>query len=171
MARALLFQANLPIKFWGESVLAATYLINRTLSIVLDKKTPYEILFGTPPDYDHLRTFGSLCFARRISRDRDKFSERSVRCIFIGYPVGKKGWLVYDLDHEKSFASRDVIFHEDQFPFVATTPASEITQPVPLPQAIYEDVPVFPSPVTPQPDTGEVQSRNTDVPPPDTEVQ
>lgn len=93
MARALLFQANLPIKFWGESVLAATYLINRTPSIVLDNKTPHEVLFGSPPDYDNLRIFGSLCFARRISRNKDKFSERSVRCIFIGYPVGKKdGW-------------------------------------------------------------------------------
>ncbi|KAL1221457.1 Retrovirus-related Pol polyprotein from transposon TNT 1-94 [Cardamine amara subsp. amara] len=35
MARALLFQAQLPIRFWGESVLAATYLINRTPSIIL----------------------------------------------------------------------------------------------------------------------------------------
>lgn len=28
VSRSLLFQANLPVKFWGESVLDATYIIN-----------------------------------------------------------------------------------------------------------------------------------------------
>lgn len=68
---ALLFEANLPIKFWGESVLVATYLINWTPYVVLDNKTPHEVLFGSLPHYDHHRTFGSLCFARRITRDKD----------------------------------------------------------------------------------------------------
>jgi len=54
VARALLFEANLPKKFWGESVLAATHLINRTPSKLLSSKTPYEILHNKAPVYDHL---------------------------------------------------------------------------------------------------------------------
>ena len=38
--------------------------------------------------------------------------------MFIGYPYGKKGWKVYDLETGDLFVSRDVIFDEQHFPFV-----------------------------------------------------
>lgn len=139
MARALLFQANLPIRFWGESILAATYLINRTPNKLLDYKTPYELLYNKPPSYDNIRVFGTLCFARRISRHRDKFHERSTRCLFLGYPMGQKGWLVFDLETEKTSVSRDVMFHEEKFPYITpepSTPAAAITAPHP---AVFEE--------------------------------
>ena len=40
MSRALLFQAHLPTKFWGDTILTTTYLINRTLTPLLSGKTP-----------------------------------------------------------------------------------------------------------------------------------
>ena len=36
--------------------------INRILSPVIHNQTPYEHLFGSPPDYHHLRSFSSACF-------------------------------------------------------------------------------------------------------------
>lgn len=57
VAREIMFQASMPIKFWGEAVLTAAYLINRTPSSVHKGKSPYEILFGTKPDYKQLRVF------------------------------------------------------------------------------------------------------------------
>ena len=63
VARALLFQASLPLKFWGECVLTAAYLINRTPSKLLNGKTPYEMLYRTTPSYGDIKLFGTLCFA------------------------------------------------------------------------------------------------------------
>ena len=63
VGRALRFQANLPIYFWGECILGAAHLINRTPTPLLQNKTPFEILFNKLPTFDAIRTIGCLCFA------------------------------------------------------------------------------------------------------------
>jgi len=65
----LRFLGHLPIAFWGECILVAGNLINCTPSALLNGKTPYEVLYGALPKYDHLRVIGylrvigSLCYA------------------------------------------------------------------------------------------------------------
>ena len=83
--------SGIPIEFWGDCVLTVGYLINRTPYVLLDGKTPYEILYGQAPSYKHIRTFGYLCYAHDQNWDKDKFASRSLKCIFVGYPFGKKG--------------------------------------------------------------------------------
>lgn len=97
IARALKFEANLPVKFWGECVLIATYIINRLPSKVIEQKTPYKITLGKKPDYDHMRVFGCLVYARNIKTKGDKFEVRSRPGIFVRYPQGKKGYRIFDI--------------------------------------------------------------------------
>jgi len=91
MSRTILFQSSLPIRYWGECVLAATYLINQMLTKLLKGKTPYELFYGSSPSYDHLRVFGCLCFVTTNKQGRDKFQPRATACKFIRYPFGQKG--------------------------------------------------------------------------------
>ena len=74
VARSLRFQGGLPIYFWGECVLAAAHLINRTPSSVLLNKTPYEMLFGCTPSFSDLRIVGCLAFAHNQRARGDKFA-------------------------------------------------------------------------------------------------
>jgi len=74
VARALRFQTNLPIKFWGECILNVVYLINYTPTPFLSGQSPYEFLFSCKPNYSHLRVFGCLCYASVLPRSKDKFS-------------------------------------------------------------------------------------------------
>jgi hypothetical protein len=112
-----MFQAHLPIDFWGEYILTANYLINMTPSVVLKGKNPYKILFGQPLSYNHIRTFGCFCYVHKQLRDKDKFASRSRRCVFVGYPFDKKGWKMYDLDTSEYLVTRDVAFVKTNFPY------------------------------------------------------
>ena len=83
VARALRFQASLSIEFWGDCALAAACLINRTMSLILKCKTPYEALFKVKPSYEHIKVFGYLCYVHNYQMNTDKFAAWRRKCIFI----------------------------------------------------------------------------------------
>ena len=141
VSRALMFQANLPVDYWGECVLTAVHLINRTPSGVLGNKTPYEMIFGHEPDFEALRVFGCLCFAHNQKSKGNKFAPRSRKCVFLGYATGKKGWKLKDLATGVIFVSRDVIFFESSFPFSSASSPADST-------ATLESCDTQPSPLT-----------------------
>lgn len=116
VARSLVFEAGLPLKYWGDAVLTAVFLINRTPSSILDGKTPFELVYKRKPKLDHLRVFGCLCFATKLNQS-DKFSERAEKCVLLGYAVDKKCYKLLSLDSSSILFSRDVKFYESLFPF------------------------------------------------------
>ncbi|CAM8933502.1 unnamed protein product [Rhodiola kirilowii] len=132
VARALMFESGLPKKFWGDSVLTGTHIINRLPSSVIQGKSSWEKLFSEIPHIEHLRVFGCSCFVSTIPSLRDKFDPRALECIFLGYPTGQKGYKVFCLATEKIIVSRHVIFREESFPFKRSAPQSIVSS-VPQP--------------------------------------
>ena len=51
--------SGLPKFLWGEALCHATWLKNRTATRALDGRTPYQALFGRPPDLSALQPWGT----------------------------------------------------------------------------------------------------------------
>ena len=117
VARALFFQSHTPSKYWSECLLTATFLINRTPSRSIGNISPYQKLYNEQPNYSFLRNFGCLAFTSTLSAHRQKFQPRARAAVFIGYPPGMKAYKFIDLETKQIFQSRDVVFHEDVYPF------------------------------------------------------
>jgi hypothetical protein len=75
--------------------------------------------FSKPPSYNHLKIFRCLCFSSTLLRDRTKFDPRALPCLFLGYPIGIKGYKLLNLTNQSIIVSRHVIFHEHIFPFAS----------------------------------------------------
>jgi histone deacetylase 1/2 len=112
---SLLAYAHMPLKFWDEAFLTATYLINRMPSKVINFDTPLERLFHTKPDYESLRTFGCACWPNLRPYNNHKLSFRSKECAFLGYSNLHKGFKCLDISTGRVYISRDVVFDENVF--------------------------------------------------------
>lgn len=110
--RSMLSDAKLPKKFWAEALSTAVYLRNRSPTTTVQGKTPFEAWTKEKPDVGHLKVFGCLCFAHVAKDERQKFDAKARKCIMLGYGTETKAYRLYDVEREKVFLSRDVVFNE-----------------------------------------------------------
>ena len=82
---SLLAHASVPLKFWDEAFITATYLINGLSSKVIHGQTPPERLFHQTPNYLTLRIFGCACWPNLCPYNSCKLQLHSKQCVFLGY--------------------------------------------------------------------------------------
>jgi hypothetical protein len=107
----------MPLKYWDEAFLTATFLINLLPSKVINLESPTERLLKITPNYDALRTFGCACWPNLRPYNTRKLAFRSKRCVFLGYSPLHKGVKCLDVSTGRVYISRDVVFDENIFPF------------------------------------------------------
>jgi hypothetical protein len=96
-------------------------LINGVATPLLYNQSPYQLLYNQTPDISHFNVFGSLCFASTITPHISKLDPRARKAIFLGYPSGMKGYVLYDLHSHHIFTSRHVTFHDHILPYNANS--------------------------------------------------
>ena len=113
----MLVHSAAPQAFWEEALATVTYLSNRRPCQATDNTTPFSMLFGVPPSYTELRVFSCCCFPNMTTTAPHKLAVRSTTCVFIGYPVGHRGYWCNDITTGRVITSHHVVFDACVFPF------------------------------------------------------
>ena len=114
-ARTMIHAQGLGKEFWGEAVVTATYLKNRSPTKSTDNnRTPYEVWTGRKPSLGHLQIFGCTAYTFIPKEKRTKFDSKTQKTIFVGYCEDSKGYRLYDPLTKKIIKSRNVYFNIEE---------------------------------------------------------
>ncbi|PRQ44552.1 putative RNA-directed DNA polymerase [Rosa chinensis] len=94
--------ASLPNQFWYHACATAAYLINRMPTPVLNMGSPFEKLYHIIPQIDMLRVFGCSCFPLMSAYRTNKLQPKTMKCVFVGFAAGYKGFICYSPTTRKS---------------------------------------------------------------------
>jgi hypothetical protein len=98
--------------FSVEAVDTIKYLVNMSPSSALVEMNPHEVWSGKKPSISHLKFFGCDAFLDVPKEKRRKLIKKAVKCIFIGYKEGMKGYKLWDHASRKTVYGQDVVFIE-----------------------------------------------------------
>ena len=109
--RAMLHTSGLPRNLWGEAVMHAVYLKNRTSTRALENETPYEMLTGKKPNLANLHEFGTKVWVHDDSGS--KLDGRSRIGRWVGFDEISNGHRVYWPDKLTVSVERSVKFDDN----------------------------------------------------------
>ncbi|GJV38380.1 retrotransposon protein, putative, ty1-copia subclass [Tanacetum coccineum] len=109
MVRSMMNLTTLPLSFWDYALESATRILNMVPTKKVDK-TPYELWYGKVPNLSYLKVWGCEALVKRDTLD--KLQQRSVKCIFIGYPKETMGYYFYFPPENKIVVARYAEFFE-----------------------------------------------------------
>ena len=110
--RAMLIPSALPSSLWGEALMHAVWLKNRTATRALPNTTPYEQSTGRKPDLSALREFGCKAYVR--VEGQSKLESRTRVGHFVGIDSESKAYRVYWPDTRQVSVERNVRFDNNE---------------------------------------------------------
>ena len=112
MTRCMLKDSGLDKSYWCEALMTAADIRNVVPNSSNKKSSPYEMLFKRKPRIDHMRVFGSQCYAHVTKEKRKKLDDSGVKCYFLGYAKDHKAYRLLNADDGSIIISRSVTFAE-----------------------------------------------------------
>nr|GEW82950.1 hypothetical protein [Tanacetum cinerariifolium] len=109
MVRSIMNLTTLPLSFWDYALESATRILNMVPTKKVDK-TPYALWYEKVPNLSYLKVWGCEALVKRDTPD--KLQQRSVKCIFIGYPKETMGYYFYFPPENEIVVARYAEFFE-----------------------------------------------------------
>ena len=115
-----LFGANMTVGFWLYAVEISTYLVNRSPTMALTGKTPFEAWTGERPNIKNLCTFGETGYVHIPPETRKKWTQKARPCRFLGYTPRSRNYKLWDPERRCVVESLNVIFDESSVMWAST---------------------------------------------------
>ena len=110
-------EANLPTELWYE-VARTIVRIKNVIPHSFIGCTPYEAMWGRPPDVSYLRVIGSEAWVLVPKKLREhKFQPRAVKCRLVGYE-GSNQYVLWDPARNEIVWARDLTIDEYQTQYI-----------------------------------------------------
>jgi hypothetical protein len=103
-------------KLWVFAFQYASYVSNMLHTQGLPNNIPYRAMWGKDPPIEHLRVWGSICYAAKMKTAKKQLNEKSDKCIFIGRDpnFSESTYLLMKISTRELIRSKDVVFAEDK---------------------------------------------------------
>ncbi|GJQ66393.1 hypothetical protein Trydic_g4415 [Trypoxylus dichotomus] len=72
-----------------------------------------ELWYNKTSCIDHLKRFGTNCYAHIPKQKRSKFDKKAIKDQIVGYCADKNGYRIWISESDDIILSRDIIFHEE----------------------------------------------------------
>lgn len=114
--RAAMHESKLPKTLWGEAIMHAVYVKNRTATCSLDGKTPYEMLKGKKPNVRDLPIWGTKVWVHDTSGS--KLNMRAHEGQWVGFDPESNGHRIYLEDRRTIAIERNISFERLEGPML-----------------------------------------------------
>jgi len=114
VARAMMYDHDMPKFLWAEACNTIVYVQKRTTHQALGKITPEKVFIGKMPEVSDFRIFGSLAYCLIPEEKRKKLDQIAEKGYLVGYSENAKAYKIYLPGSKKVVVRRDVKIMEDR---------------------------------------------------------
>ncbi|KAG6623354.1 Retrovirus-related Pol polyprotein from transposon TNT 1-94 [Phytophthora cinnamomi] len=112
MTRCMLKESGIDKSYWCEAMMTAADIRNVLPNTSNPHSSPFQLVYKREPRLEHMRVFGTECYAHVTKQKRKKLDDSGIKCVFLGYAKQHKAYRLLDPTNGSIVISRSVTFAE-----------------------------------------------------------